>query len=230
MNKERSIATAFKDWVDRTKEKLKSSESSQKLDEKRVKAILDDAFSETRKGFIQGMGPAVYHSFLEGAVEAGYGMDPDALTNLAYNYAAQVADYANSMSSEAAAEAYIGALKRKQQPKQAFDFMRRSFGTDRRAVKSLLKQLENSEIKDYTIRQKPDQKRKNMDAYIAATVQRRGRCSGMRNRSRPSRCPWPLCGTLRLPRGIWTRVLASSGTPSGMRGHASLAAQCTSRP
>ena len=170
------VALAFKKWVEGVRDDL--GEETTRLTPEELDKLLQEATGPRRRIFIRDMTQAMSEKFAEGAVEAGFGMDADSIRVLAANYAANIVDYSNKMTSEAAAEAYQGIINRKKTPKEAFGFMKRTFGADRRAVRSLLKQFDREEPDNPTLRHRPSRKQKMMDRYVAAAIDRRANMIG----------------------------------------------------
>lgn len=172
------IVLAFKGWVDHVKKDIRVEDENKRLSAEELNDALLVARQENRRVFVRDMGEAMYEQFMEGAVEAGFGLDPDAVKTLAFNYAKSIVDYSDQMTSEAAAEAYHGLLNRNRPPREAFGFMKRVFGVDRRAVRSLLKMFDRDQERNHTLKESSSKKQAMMDRYIASSLNTRAALIG----------------------------------------------------
>lgn len=173
-----AIAFAFRAWVKDVKKDLAAQDYNKKLTDAQVQKMLKDVMLGKRQSYITNLGVGVYQAYLEGVVDAGFGLDEKAVKNLAYNYASKIIDYSNQMTSLAAAEAYRGIMNRTKKPYEAFSFMEKTFGVDRRSVRTLLNMFDSKDPENKTLVEQDSARAKKMDQYVAAAVNVRAKTFG----------------------------------------------------
>lgn len=172
------IGLAFKSFVGNVRKSLEEEDPSKEYSDSEITGLLGRIFKDHRKSYVVDLGPALTRSFVDGALESGFGLDRSSVETLAFNYAAKIIDYANEMTSLAAAEAYRGLINRKKRPNEAFSFMQRVFGVDRRAVRALLSMFDAKEPENKTLREGNGNKQKRLDSYVAAAIEVRAKKMG----------------------------------------------------